>query len=95
MPIYEFECAACGARFERLNDAGTEAASCLECGAEGASRVMSSFSATHRQPTASQRRRMEDARGTTRDGARTRWKQSMARARDRGKPGKGPPGGSG
>ncbi len=95
MPIYEFGCAACGARFERLSDAGIATAECPECGAEGAQRLMSSFAATHRQPTAHQRRRMEDARGTNRDGARTRWKQSMAKARGEGKKGKGPSSGNG
>lgn len=84
MPIYEFECDACGARFEALVSAGTEAEACRECGAEGARRRMSSFG-TSRQLTAGQRRRLEDKRGTNRDGARQRFKQSLARARDRPK----------
>jgi putative FmdB family regulatory protein len=32
MPIYEFECDACGARFEELVAAGTAAVACHECG---------------------------------------------------------------
>jgi len=84
VPIYEFECAECGERFEALVDAGTESAECTNCGAAGAQRRLSSFG-TSRQPTASQRRRMEDKRGTNRDGARTRWKEGMAKRR--GKPG--------
>jgi hypothetical protein len=51
---------------------------------------MSSF-ALSRQPTAGQRRRMEDARGTNRGGARKRFGESLAKARgQRPKP----PGGS-
>jgi putative FmdB family regulatory protein len=84
VPIYEFECGECGERFESLVDAGTEAATCPRCGAEGAERRLSSFGLS-RQPTPNQRRRMEDKRGTNRDGARTRWKESMAKRR--GKPG--------
>lgn len=84
VPIYEFECDACGARFEALVDAGAEAETCRECGAEGARRRFSSF-ATSRQLTANQRRRLEDKRGTGRDGARQRFEQSLSRARERPK----------
>jgi putative FmdB family regulatory protein len=41
VPLYEFECGRCGARFEDLVGAGTETADCRECGAEGARRVYS------------------------------------------------------
>jgi putative FmdB family regulatory protein len=84
VPIYEFECDSCGARFEDLVAAGTELAPCRECGAEGARRRLSTFG-TSRQLTASQRRRLEDKRGTNRDGARQRFKQSLGRARERAK----------
>jgi hypothetical protein len=40
-----------------------------------------------RQPTPNQQRRMEDKRGTKRDGARTRFKQTLARNRGKKKPG--------
>jgi len=82
VPIYEFECAECGERFEELTAAGTETATCPACGTEGAQRRLSSFGLS-RQPTANQRRRMEDKRGTNRDGARQRFKGSMAKARER------------
>jgi putative FmdB family regulatory protein len=84
VPIYEFECAACGERFEELTAAGTEAATCPACGVEGAQRRLSSFGLT-RQPTPAQRRRMEDRRGTNRDGARQRFKADMAKRRERGR----------
>lgn len=92
MPIYEFECPKCGARFEEIVAAGTKSAPCAECGAEGAERRLSMFGVTTRQLTPNQRRRLEDERGTDRDGARSRYKQSLARARGRRD---GPKGGSG
>lgn len=85
MPIYEFECGKCEARFEELAAAGTGSATCPDCGAEGAQRRLSAFGLS-RQPTAAQRRRMEDKRGTSRDGARQRFKADLARRRER-KPG--------
>lgn len=83
MPIYEFECPRCENRFEELSAVGTTATDCPECGAGGAERRMSMF-AYSRQATANQRRRMEDARGTNRDGARTRWKTNLERGRKQG-----------
>ena len=41
MPIYEFRCSECGARFERLVAAGTDSAACRACGAAGAGRILS------------------------------------------------------
>lgn len=86
VPIYEFECGACGERFEQLSPADTATAECPECGTPGAERRLSSFGLT-RQPTPNQRRRMEDRRGTNRDGARQRFKSDLARRR-KGQPGK-------
>jgi putative FmdB family regulatory protein len=85
VPIYEFECGECGERFEDLVAMGTDSAPCPACGAERAERRLSSFGLT-RQPTPNQQRRMEDRRGTNRDGARQRFKADLARRRER-KPG--------
>ena len=41
MPIYEFPCEACGARFEELVDAGTESVDCRVCTSERTRRVYS------------------------------------------------------
>lgn len=82
VPIYEFECDGCGARFEDLVAAGTEEAECRQCGAAGARRRMSSFGMS-RQLTPNQRRRLEDKRGVGRDGARRRFKSNLASARER------------
>jgi putative FmdB family regulatory protein len=79
--MYDFECGACGERFESLEPVDTEVITCVKCGAEEAQRRLTSFGLITRQPTVNQRRRMEDARGTNRDGARQRWKASREKAR--------------
>jgi putative FmdB family regulatory protein len=68
MPIYEFECEECGARFEELVAAGATAA-CQACGSERARRLFSPVSPPGRQPRGakvrsdeSQRREREAAR---------------------------------
>ena len=49
MPIYEFECEDCGARFEEL--VGAEAtAACPDCGAQRTRRLYSQVSPPSRQP---------------------------------------------
>jgi putative FmdB family regulatory protein len=71
MPIYEFQCEQCGARFEELVAAGTERNACTECGSEDTRRVISSsISPPGRMPrgaavrdSESRRREREAARG--------------------------------
>lgn len=83
MPIYEFVCEACGERFEELVEAGTEGVACRACGAAGAGRVMS---APGRVPqlvkTPRESRRLEEARGVTRGGAKSRFKEARRKARE-------------
>lgn len=69
MPIYEFECAGCGERFEELVAAGVEAIACPACGSERTERLISPVSPPGRQPRGarvrsgeSQRREREAAR---------------------------------
>lgn len=83
MPIYEFACQSCGHRFEELvgSHVGMDAAdvACPECGSEKAERLLStSYAPLHRQLTPNQRRRLEDKRGTDRDGAKQRFKRQRA-----------------
>lgn len=66
MPIYEFECEECGARFEELVAAAVEAAPCAECGSAHTRRLMSSVSPPGRQPR----------------GAKVRSNESMRRERE-------------
>lgn len=69
MPIYEFECGSCGARFEELVAAGTEEMVCPECGAAPARRRLSNVSPSGRQPR----------------GARVRSDESKRREREAGR----------
>lgn len=69
MPIYEFECEECGARFEELVAAGDSAVACPECGPARVRRLLSNVSPPGRQPRGaavrsdeSQRREREAAR---------------------------------
>jgi putative FmdB family regulatory protein len=69
MPIYEFECEKCGARFEELLAAGASDVACAECGSTRTRRLMSGVSPPGRQPrgaavrsTESQRREREATR---------------------------------
>jgi putative FmdB family regulatory protein len=68
MPIYEFECEECGARFEELAAAGATVA-CPQCGSERTRRLLSQVSPPGRQPRGaavrsdeSRRRERESAR---------------------------------
>ncbi|HEY1854077.1 MAG TPA: zinc ribbon domain-containing protein [Solirubrobacterales bacterium] len=70
MPIYEFECEGCGARFEELVAAGSGPVPCAACGSGRTRRLMSGFAPPGRQPRGarvrageSQRREREAARG--------------------------------
>ena len=71
MPIYEFQCEKCGARFEELVAAGTEAAACGKCGSEGARRtVPSAISPPGRLPRGAAKRESESRR-SEREAARS------------------------
>lgn len=43
MPLYEFECRGCGARFERLIRAGDPAPVCPDCSSSEIERLLSMF----------------------------------------------------
>jgi putative FmdB family regulatory protein len=69
MPIYEYECARCGERFEELVAAGEVAVACPSCGAAETRRLLSNVSPASRQPRGAavrsneaQRREREAAR---------------------------------
>jgi putative FmdB family regulatory protein len=78
VPLFEFRCRACDARFEELvgSHVGTalEDVSCPACGSRDLERLEAAgFASIHRQLTPAQKRRMEDERGTDRGGARERF----------------------
>jgi putative FmdB family regulatory protein len=63
VPIYEFECEGCGARFEELVAADTVAVACPRCGSARTRRLMSSVSPPGRQPRGAAVRSEESRRG--------------------------------
>jgi putative FmdB family regulatory protein len=70
VPIYEFECEECGARFEELVAAGAVDLACPRCGSTRTRRLISAVSPPGRQPRGaavrsdeSRRREREAARG--------------------------------
>jgi putative FmdB family regulatory protein len=82
MPIYEFRCPACEARFEALVAAGTVTEECRECGAEGATRVMSAPAATPRLvKSGAANRRQEDKNRRLRETTKSDFKAKRERAR--------------
>lgn len=84
MPIYEFRCEACGARFEALVEAGTDAVECRQCGAAGARRAYSQLAAPFRLvKTRGEARRQEGRNAQLRAAAKARFKQARASARAR------------
>jgi putative FmdB family regulatory protein len=70
MPVYEFECEECGARFEELTSSETRSLPCPQCASAQTRRLISPVSPAGRQPRGagvrsgeSQRREREAARG--------------------------------
>ncbi len=70
MPIYEFECEECGARFEELVTAGAPTAPCERCGSARTRRLISNVSPPGRQPRGAAVR-SDESRRREREAART------------------------
>jgi putative FmdB family regulatory protein len=95
VPVFEFRCRACDARFEELVGShvgkGVEDVDCPECGSADPERLEASgFAPIHRRLTPGQKRRLEDERGVDRGGARERFarRREAERARSRGRRGR-------
>ena len=97
MPIYEFRCEECGARFEQLVGAGTDAVSCPECDSARTVRVYSAQAAPLRLvKTSGQARKQERKNAALRETTKARFKQARARQRAAARQrGSGGPKGSG
>jgi putative FmdB family regulatory protein len=94
MPIYEFTCERCGARFEGLVPAGTYSIACPECGAGETVRVLSAPGAPmNLVKSAGARRAQERQNAKLRTGAKARFKAARRCARERSGGG-GPPAGA-
>lgn len=84
MPIYEFVCEACGARFEDLVAAGTGPVACAECGSARTRRLYSAQAATPKLvKTPAEMRKQERANARLRERTRQRFKEARSRARAR------------
>lgn len=82
MPLYDFACERCGARFEeRVSE--SERPSCPACGAPGAKRILSAFAGPFTtRPYGLAARRSEAARRAREEQRRERGEQRRARAQD-------------
>ena len=90
MPLYEFSCEACRARFETLVPAGTESVSCPECGADRTVRVLSAPGTPMRLVKSPGAQREQERRNAGLHGAtKARFKERRRRAQERrgGNPG--------
>lgn len=62
MPLYEFECDECGARFEELVPAGTTAIACQRCGSDRTHRRYSAQAASFQLVKSPGEARKQEAR---------------------------------
>jgi putative FmdB family regulatory protein len=82
--MYEFECAACGRRFEALADAGTESVECRHCGASDTRRLLSAPAAPmHLVKSPGAARKQERANAQLRAHTKADFKAKRQRARER------------
>jgi putative FmdB family regulatory protein len=77
MPIYEFECGECGARFEELVAGEADSVVCEACGSARVRRLISNVSPPGRQPRGGAVR-SEESRRREREAAR---RERIAEAR--------------
>ena len=90
MPLYEFSCEDCGARFEELVPVGTESVTCRECGGERTRRAYSAPRAPMKLvKSPAEARRQEGRNRVLRETTKARFKESRKRAREarRNRPG--------
>ena len=69
MPVYEFECEQCGARFEELVAVDASAVPCAACGSARTKRLLSSVAPPGRQPRGAGVR-SDESRRSEREAAR-------------------------
>ena len=81
MPIYEFECAQCGNRFEELMESGADAPACPSCGAEGGRRRLSPVSPPERVTPRGAKVRDSESRRREREAARSQRISDAQKAR--------------
>lgn len=79
MPIYEFECEECGARFEELVAVEASTPACPACGSKHVRRLLSNVSPPGRQPRGAKVRSDESRRGEREAGHRERLARDLAK----------------
>ena len=83
MPLYEYRCGACGARFEDLVAAGSPAPPCPECGAARSERLLSAQAPPpHLARTPKERRKQEARNAELRARTKEAFKERRRRARE-------------
>ena len=83
MPIYEFRCESCGARFEDLVPVGTGAIACPECSSERTERVLSAPGAPlHLVKTRGDARKQEQRNAKLHAATKARFKEARSKARE-------------
>ena len=94
MPMYEFRCEECGARFEDLVPVDTQSISCPECSSERTVRAFSSAPGTLRLVKSRGANRRQEAKNIgLNKAAKGRFKETMRKVREsRGGGGGSPPG---
>jgi putative FmdB family regulatory protein len=85
LPIYEFECEECGARFEELVAADAALPACEACGSARTRRLLSNVSPPGRQPRGAAVR-SDESRRREREAARTDRIAESRKQRSGGKP---------
>src|SRR5688500_17338067 len=95
MPRYEFDCDACGERFEDLVAAGTDKTECRLCGSPETRRVLSAPGAPWKLvKTVGAARRQEARNAKLHAETKRRFKETRQKAREAKKGGGSTPGGS-
>jgi len=92
MPLYEFECERCGARFEELVAAGTTAAACQRCGSDRTRRRYSAQAASFQVVKSRGNARKQEARNAE---LKSRTKADFKRRRQAAQDARAKAGGSG
>ncbi len=95
MPMYEFDCDACGERFEDLVPAGTDATECRLCGSAETHRVLSLPGAPMKLvKSRGAAKRQEAKNAKLHASTKAQFKEGRRKAREAKKGGGGTPGGS-
>ena len=83
MPMYEFECDACGERSEALVEVGTETIECRHCGSPKTSRVFSAQAPSmHLVKTAGENRKQEGRNASLHKATKARFKETRRKQRE-------------